>query len=593
MFRTFFVSTLAMLFAALAPMSAAGQSIEGTWKVTSLRSGVVEDTDAIVKLKVEGGKLVGEVVASSPRSTDAVTLKSVAQEGGKLRIVLDRDNVEIAFEGTLAKDAGKRINGTLSSGGTLYPGWVSITDEKALDKKAPLIDCPPMQRVNALTSKLAQIQTQALITKDVEKRKDLIKQLNEASKAANAEMPGLYREVLAKHAESPAVFEASVAMMRRAQFTQAKPEEVKAWATAGENAAKTFGPRWQMEYYAQVATVLVNQDDFAAMGLDYARQAEKLLTPQSSAGDQARVLGVVARGLRKAGQDGDAKAIDARVTKLDPLLDKEYAETMPPFKVTAFKGRTSKSERAVLLELFTGATCPPCVAADLAFDGLQKAYKPSELVLLQYHMHIPGPDPMTNPDTEARWAYYRTAFGKQVAGVPSSIFNGKPMASGGGGIANAKPKYIAYRKVIDTLLEDNAGAKLAVEANRVGDRVTVAVKVSDVTDPGEKKKLRILLAEETVSYAGSNRIRLHHNVVRAFPGGVGGIALMEAASRHTASVDVGEVRGNLTKYLDDFRKPFANPARPLEMNHLRAIVFVQDDATQEILQAAMVDVKGK
>lgn len=407
MFRTFFVSTLAMLFAALAPMSAAGQSIEGTWKVTSLRSGVVEDTDAIVKLKVEGGKLVGEVVASSPRSTDAVTLKSVAQEGGKLRIVLDRDNVEIAFEGTLAKDAGKRINGTLSSGGTLYPGWVSITDEKALDKKAPLIDCPPMQRVNALTSKLAQIQTQALITKDVEKRKDLIKQLNEASKAANAEMPGLYREVLAKHAESPAVFEASVAMMRRAQFTQAKPEEVKAWATAGENAAKTFGPRWQMEYYAQVATVLVNQDDFAAMGLDYARQAEKLLTPQSSAGDQARVLGVVARGLRKAGQDGDAKAIDARVTKLDPLLDKEYAETMPPFKVTAFKGRTSKSERAVLLELFTGATCPPCVAADLAFDGLQKAYKPSELVLLQYHMHIPGPDPMTNPDTEARWAYYR------------------------------------------------------------------------------------------------------------------------------------------------------------------------------------------
>ena len=53
------------------------------------------------------------------------------------------------------------------------------------------------------------------------------------------------------------------------------------------------------------------------------------------------------------------------------------------------------------MELFTGAQCPPCVAADVAFDVLEKTYKPADLVLIQYHLHIPGPDPLTNAASEA------------------------------------------------------------------------------------------------------------------------------------------------------------------------------------------------
>jgi len=223
---------------------------------------------------------------------------------------------------------------------------------------------------------------------------------------------------------------------------------------------------------------------------------------------------------------------------------------------------------------------------------LQKTYKPSELVLIQYHMHIPGPDPLTNPDTQARWAYY----GKKVGGVPASLFNGQPKASGGGGVANAEKKYEAYRAVIEPLLEDEASVKLTAKAERNGDKIDINVRVSGLADPGADKKLRILLAEETVRYLGSNKIRLHHNVVRAFPGGVAGQALNEAASKHSASISVGELRGQLTKYLDDFEasgRSFANPARPMAMNHLRVIAFVQDDSTQEILQAVQVNVEGK
>ena len=132
----------------------------------------------------------------------------------------------------------------------------------------------------------------------------------------------------------------------------------------------------------------------------------------------------------------EAKEIAARLAVLETKLDDEYIKSVPPFKPTMFAGRKDPGgNRVVMMELFTGAQCPPCVAADVAFDALLKSYKPTELVLVQYHMHIPGSDPMTNPDTIARWDYYRKHFAENIRGVPSSLFNGKPVAGGGGDAA--------------------------------------------------------------------------------------------------------------------------------------------------------------
>ena len=80
------------------------------------------------------------------------------------------------------------------------------------------------------------------------------------------------------------------------------------------------------------------------------------------------------------------------------------------------------------------------MAADVAFDALLKTYKPTDLVLVQYHMHIPGSDPMTNPDTIARWDYYRKHFPENIRGVPSSLFNGKPAGGGGGGMSGCRER---------------------------------------------------------------------------------------------------------------------------------------------------------
>src|SRR5262249_60565694 len=86
---------------------------------------------------------------------------------------------------------------------------------------------------------------------------------------------------------------------------------------------------------------------------------------------------------------------------------------------TKSAGRKEKSDRGVLVEVWPGAACPPCGGVDLGFDALIKTYQPSEVVMLQYHLHIPRPDPLTNEDSESRSTYY----GDAVEGTPTLIAN--------------------------------------------------------------------------------------------------------------------------------------------------------------------------
>src|SRR5262249_41636594 len=151
-----------------------------------------------------------------------------------------------------------------------------------------------------------------------------------------------------------------------------------------------------------------------------------------------------------------------------------------------FAGRKEKgANRVAVMELFTGAQCPPCVAADVAFDALEKAYDHKDLVLIQYHMHIPGPDPLTNPDTIARWDYYSEKFPNDIRGRPSTIFNGKPLAGGGGGMANAHSKFDAYKTIIDPLLEKTSPIKIDGAAKLAGEKVTLDLNVDGITEPSD------------------------------------------------------------------------------------------------------------
>jgi hypothetical protein len=290
--------------------------------------------------------------------------------------------------------------------------------------------------------------------------------------------------------------------------------------------------------------------------------------------------------------------VDARIVKLEELLDRDYLASLPAIK-KVFAGRTSKSDRTVILEQFTSAADSNCAGNEKACGMLLKTYKPSELVLVQYHQGNPRSDPMDNPDAKTRREYYTKAFPVELGNrpLPASIFNGQP--KGWFGDWDAERPYKTFRAIIEPLLEEDARVSLAAKVERGGDKIDIAVTVSGLANPGTDKKLHIVLVEETVRYVGQNRVRLHHHVVRACPGSVAGKSLTEAASNHNVSVNVGELRAQHLKHLGNqpqvrsFLLPTwtVAPIPPPALEHLRVVAFVQDDSTREILQAVQVEVK--
>jgi thiol-disulfide isomerase/thioredoxin len=259
---------------------------------------------------------------------------------------------------------------------------------------------------------------------------------------------------------------------------------------------------------------------------------------------------------------------------------------MPPFAVAPFAGRKGSSERVALVELFTGSECPPCVAADVGFDAVEKAYKPTEVVLLQYHEHIPRPDPLTNPSAEVRMKYY------DIEGTPSVYVNGKQVQELCGPLPAAKAMFGKYRDAIDPLLERTAPGSVRVSATRSGQRIDITAETSEWQETGEKIRLRLALVEDVVRFRGGNGQIYHHCVVRALPGGESGIAVADKATRQTASVDLDKLRKDLNQYLNQVNSetPFSSSERPMAMRHLRVVAFVQNDGTKEVLQAAQADV---
>jgi hypothetical protein len=305
------------------------------------------------------------------------------------------------------------------------------------------------------------------------------------------------------------------------------------------------------------------------------------------------VLESLVRVLQKAGKADDAKTYQAQLAKLELRDFAEYAKTNPPFKPEPFAGRKGKTDKAAVVEVFTGAECPPCVGVDLAFDALLKTYKPTEAILLQYHFHVPRPDPLTSPDGMERAKYYDD----KIEGAPTLFINGKVGSDSGGPAAASEKFYTSFRKTIDDVLEKPAGVKLSLAVTK-GEKGAFEAKasVADLEVPGEKVMLRFVLAEERVRYTGGNGIRYHHMVVRAMPGGAKGFALAKKTHEQTVSVDPEALKGTITKYLTDFEKqggPFPRADRPLALKNLKLVALVQNDSTKEILHAVQVDLDAK
>jgi hypothetical protein len=395
----------------------------------------------------------------------------------------------------------------------------------------------------------------------------------------------LAKDALIQKAGGIEVIDAATLLLTQAKEKKARPEEVRSWAAKAAKAAETYGPRWEREVSLGLAEVLAKEEDYAATALDYARKADRFLDVKDKPSMQKRTLELLAKALKSAKKADEAKEVEARIKKIATDI-----------KPAAFTGRKEKSDRVVLVELFTGAECPPCVAADKAFDALGETYKPSEVVLLQYHLHIPRPDPLTSKDGEVRFRFYARAFGESGPGTPALFVNGNLHPGIAGDVFEAIESYDDCISALNPLLETSSKATLKASATRKGTKINITAEASDLKDPGERIKLRLVLVENVVAYKGGNGIPQHHSVVRALPGGPAGFALKEKAGKQTATIDLDDLRKELNKYLDDYAEKedaFPNKERPMEMKNLRLVAFVQNDQTREVYQAVQVEVKDE
>jgi tetratricopeptide (TPR) repeat protein len=279
---------------------------------------------------------------------------------------------------------------------------------------------------------------------------------------------------------------------------------------------------------------------------------------------------------------------------LNAKLEKAMADARPP--VTPYQPPKARTDRVVLAEIFTGSGCPPCVGADIAFEGALDRYKGQELAVLMYHLHIPLPDPLANPSTDTRSKFYG------IQGVPAFYVDGVSDDQGGGSAAMAAGIYKErIEPVVDKRLLAKAGAKVTLQAAMTGSAVSVKVQVGKPAVAAKRLRLQIALVEERVRYAGENGIRVHPMVVRSLAGkDAQGFAIEPGKAMAIAhTFDIAKVVAEAKAHLDDFEArrsaggskfAFSEKKHDIDTSRLVVVAFVQDEETKQILQAAYAKV---
>lgn len=282
------------------------------------------------------------------------------------------------------------------------------------------------------------------------------------------------------------------------------------------------------------------------------------------------------------------KVYPTKPNDLEAWLDAKYRSDYPqPIKPERYQPTAARTGRAVLAEVFTGAACGPCLAADLAMEAAMQRYSTKEFVLLMYHIPIPEVDPMMNPTSEARREIY------QVRSAPYAVINGAHLPGIGGGRPKIEESFAKLKSVIEAGLETPSHAQIRVGVMQQGPKLKATVSVDKVRSTSSDLRLHLVLAEDEVRYMGSNGLRFHPMVVRAMAGERGeGFAIKAGQlASFEQMFELQKLSAATKAYLDDyeingrtFNPTFDEKKHEIAWKGLSLVAFVQDRKTKQILQ---------
>ncbi len=295
-------------------------------------------------------------------------------------------------------------------------------------------------------------------------------------------------------------------------------------------------------------------------------------------------------------------AADALIKKIS-MDEKELPKRIALVKEQMIKfepgksGKKNTTGKTVFAELFTGAECGPCVASDHAFDKLSEYYTRNDLVILEYHVHIPGPDPMTNPDSYKRYQYYGGDFG-----TPTVFIDGGEKMIGGGGNFVASNRFRVYNHLVEKNIKRKPGVTIRGSAVMENDVVNVVLKLTpSKATPKSPLTVHVALVEKSIAYTGANGVSRHIFVVRDLVNGAEGelVKFGKKDVRYTTSINVDDVRKGVSAYLDDPTKDpswrgtftgWKERTDTIDRTNLAVVAWVQDNTTKEVFQSHFIDV---
>jgi hypothetical protein len=232
----------------------------------------------------------------------------------------------------------------------------------------------------------------------------------------------------------------------------------------------------------------------------------------------------------------------------------------------------SQSQRIILFEEFTQASCPPCEINKPFVNEIIGA-NIDKLVQIRYQTSWPGVDPMNadNPsDVAARVSYY------SIVGVPTVLVDGVSPERVG--------DYILPQSSIDARTSVSSAVKIEVDHSLSADLSTFNVTVKIINEGEfiydlESDRLRVALIEREIVWPfrpGSTSMQDFPAVMKRFVGSVEGMVVPSIAPGEEFVMEWNEV---------------AMPQRVYDFRELAVVAFVQDEESKRVINASMSDPK--
>ena len=331
----------------------------------------------------------------------------------------------------------------------------------------------------------------------------------------------------------------------------------------------------------QFARQTATREGYAGLGEEFARQALKEFGDSADPSIQLRCLDLIALSLMKQDKKAEVAKLRGRIGELEIKGHEENEKAG-----LGFAPANLNAAKTGVRSWWSCSQAPPARRASPP-TWLSRAWARLTTPLKSSCFNITCTF-RAGPIDDARNRSPRKYYGDEVGGTPSIFFNGKSAAGGGGPRPAAPTKYKEYRGVIDPVLDNDNKIALTVDAKRDNDIIAITANAAGYK-PSDKLKLRLALVEPWVRYAGSNGLSYHAHVVRALPGGPGGIPLAKDAAKEVMKVDLAEVRQAASKHLDEFA--FLDGQRPFSYRNLMVVAFIQNDETKEVVHAVEAAIK--